>query len=86
MTVVQSLLAFTAAAAVLTATPGLDTAMVLRTAATEGARRAMLAGLGIGVGCLIWGAAVAVGLVGVLIVLGVAGLRRGRQPLDAYTP
>lgn len=23
---------------------------------------------------------------GVLIVLGVAGLRRGRQPLDAYTP
>ncbi len=62
MTVVQSLLAFTAAAAVLTATPGLDTAMVLRTAATEGARRAMLAGLGIGIGCLIWGAAVAVGL------------------------
>lgn len=62
MTVVQCLLAFTAAAAVLTATPGLDTAMVLRTAAAEGPRRAMLAALGIGIGCLIWGAAVAVGL------------------------
>ncbi|MET0339050.1 MAG: LysE family translocator [Caulobacter sp.] len=62
MTVIHSLFAFTAAAAVLTATPGLDTAMVLRTAAAEGPRRALLAGLGIGIGCLVWGAAVAVGL------------------------
>ena len=33
MTVTQALLAFTAAAGVLTVTPGLDTALVLRTAA-----------------------------------------------------
>lgn len=54
--------AFTAAAGVLTITPGLDTALVLRTAAVEGARRAMLAGLGICVGCLVWGLGASVGL------------------------
>lgn len=62
----QSLIAFTLAAALLTVTPGLDTALVLRTAASEGARRAVLAGLGICVGCLMWGAVVALGL-GVLL-------------------
>src|SRR5947209_15042094 len=58
----SSLAAFTAAAALLTVTPGLDTALVLRTAAVEGARRAMLAALGICLGCLAWGAVVALGL------------------------
>ena len=57
----QSLLAFTAAAALLTVTPGLDTALVLRTAA-EGPRRAFAAALGICLGCLAWGAIAAVGL------------------------
>jgi threonine/homoserine/homoserine lactone efflux protein len=57
-----SLLAFTAAAALLTVTPGLDTALILRTAAVEGPRRALLAGLGIGLGCLAWGLVVAFGL------------------------
>lgn len=57
-----SLLAFTAAAALLTVAPGLDTALVLRTAAVEGPRRALLAGLGICLGCLGWGAIVALGL------------------------
>jgi threonine/homoserine/homoserine lactone efflux protein len=57
-----SLIAFTAAAALLTVTPGLDTALVLRTAAAEGARRAFAASLGICLGCLAWGALVAVGL------------------------
>jgi threonine/homoserine/homoserine lactone efflux protein len=46
----------------LTVTPGLDTALVLRTAAVEGPRRALLAGLGICLGCLAWGAVVAIGL------------------------
>jgi threonine/homoserine/homoserine lactone efflux protein len=62
MTPLPALLAFTAAAALLTVTPGLDTALVLRTAAVEGPRRALLAGLGICLGCLAWGAIVAFGL------------------------
>jgi len=57
-----SLIAFTLAAALLTVTPGLDTALVLRTAASEGSRRAFAAALGICLGCLAWGALVAVGL------------------------
>jgi threonine/homoserine/homoserine lactone efflux protein len=66
MTVVQALLAFSIAAGLLTITPGLDTALVLRTAAVEGPRRAGLAALGIGAGCLIWGAAAALGLAALL--------------------
>src|SRR3954469_682591 len=62
----SSIVAFTAAALLLTVTPGLDTALVLRTAAVEGARRALLAGLGICFGCLAWGAVVAFGL-GILL-------------------
>lgn len=62
MTPVEAILGFTAAAALLTILPGLDTALVLRTAAVEGPRRAALAGLGITLGCLVWGTAVAVGL------------------------
>jgi threonine/homoserine/homoserine lactone efflux protein len=64
--IATSLMTFTAAASLLTVTPGLDTALVLRTAATEGSRRAALAGLGIVVGCLAWAAVVAAGL-GVLL-------------------
>jgi threonine/homoserine/homoserine lactone efflux protein len=66
MTALPSLLAFTAAAALLTMSPGLDTALVLRTAAVEGPKRALLAGLGICLGCLAWGAIVAMGL-GILL-------------------
>ena len=62
MTVAQALLAFCVAAGLLTIAPGLDTALVLRTAAAEGSRRAALAGIGIVMGCLTWGAAVALGL------------------------
>lgn len=68
MTTGHALVAFTAAAGLLTITPGLDTALVLRTAAVEGSRRALLAGAGICLGCLTWGLAASVGLGALLVV------------------
>lgn len=62
MTIAQALVAFCIAAGLLTIAPGLDTALVLRTAAAEGPRNAALAALGIVLGCVTWGAAVALGL------------------------
>jgi len=61
------LITYGAAAALLTITPGLDTALVLRTVASDGARRALWAGLGIVAGCFVWASIVAAGL-GVLLV------------------
>lgn len=55
-------LAFVAAAALLTITPGLDTVMVMRTASVEGRKPAAMAAAGIALGCLIWGGAVSLGL------------------------
>lgn len=72
MTATAALLAFTLAAAILTITPGLDTALVLRTAAVEGGRRAFMAGLGICAGCLLWGAIAALGLGSLLAVSALA--------------
>jgi threonine/homoserine/homoserine lactone efflux protein len=66
MTVPEALVAFSVAAALLTVTPGLDTALVLRTAAVEGARRAAMAAVGVILGCLTWGAAAALGLAALL--------------------
>lgn len=62
MTLAQSLIAFILAAGLLTVTPGIDTALVLRTSAIDGAKSATRAAIGIGLGCLVWGAAVALGL------------------------
>ena len=62
MTVSESLAAYIAAASLLTIAPGLDTALVLRTATTEGARQAALAALGIALGCFGWATLVALGL------------------------
>jgi threonine/homoserine/homoserine lactone efflux protein len=62
LTISHALIAFMLAAALLTITPGLDTALVLRTAAVEGPRRAILAGAGICCGLLAWGFAASVGL------------------------
>jgi len=62
MTVTTALIAYLAAATLLTITPGLDTAIVLRTSAVEGPRRAALAALGVICGCLAWGVAAALGL------------------------
>jgi threonine/homoserine/homoserine lactone efflux protein len=72
-----ALLAFTLAAAVLTVTPGLDTALVLRTAVVEGPVRAMVAGLGICCGLFGWGLLVSAGLGALLAVSELAfhGLR-----------
>ena len=66
MNTLQALLAFVAAASILTITPGVDTAMVLRTAASGGPRPAAFAAIGIALGCLVWGAAVSIGLGAVL--------------------
>ena len=62
MTVPEALVAFCLAAGLLTITPGLDTALVLRTAAVEGPKQAALAGLGICLGTIAWAAAVGFGL------------------------
>ncbi|WP_332771518.1 LysE family translocator [Phenylobacterium sp.] len=66
MSVVEALVAFTLAAGLLTLTPGLDTALILRTAAAEGPKRAVLAMVGILAGCFVWGGLVAFGLGAVL--------------------
>ncbi len=72
MTIEQALLSFTVTAGLLTMTPGLDTALVLRTAAVEGGKQALLAGIGICSGCLLWGAAASFGLSALLAVSGFA--------------
>lgn len=68
----SAILAFSLAALLMTLTPGLDTALVLRTAAVEGGRPAMAAGIGIATGCLAWGLAAALGL-GVLLAVSETG-------------
>jgi threonine/homoserine/homoserine lactone efflux protein len=72
MTIEQALLSFTVTAGLLTITPGVDTALVLRTAAVEGRKQAMFAGIGICSGCLLWGAAASFGLSALLAVSGFA--------------
>lgn len=69
---VSALLAFSAAAGLLTITPGLDTALVLRTAAVEDPSKARLAAAGICTGCLAWGSATALGLTALLALSRIA--------------
>lgn len=68
MSIMDSLLTFSLAAMLLTLTPGLDTALILRTATTESRKQAFQAALGINTGCLLWGVAVAFGLGSVVAV------------------
>lgn len=62
MNILVPLLGFTAAAGLLTLTPGADTAMVLRSAAAGGPRHGAAAAAGIGLGLMIWGLGAASGL------------------------
>lgn len=66
MTDLSLLMAFIAAASLLAMTPGVDTAIVLRAATVDGRRTAVMAAVGIALGCLAWGAAVSLGLGAVL--------------------
>lgn len=65
-------LSFAAVAGLLTIIPGLDTAMVLRAAASHGRRQGFATALGISTGALIWGAAAAVGVSALLTASTVA--------------
>jgi threonine/homoserine/homoserine lactone efflux protein len=59
---VDNFTAFVATATVLTMAPGLDTAMVLRSAAVDGAARGVATAVGVAIGCLCWGSAAVLGL------------------------
>lgn len=72
MNTAHAILAFAIAAGLLTITPGLDTALVLRTAAVEGRRRAILASAGICCGLLGWALTTSIGLAALLGVSRVA--------------
>lgn len=62
-----TLFSFLFAITILTLTPGLDTALVLRSAVAQGAKRASVTALGITLGCLVWGVAVGFGLGALLL-------------------
>jgi threonine/homoserine/homoserine lactone efflux protein len=57
-----SLLAFAAVAAVIVVTPGLDTALVVRTTLAGGRRPGVVAALGVFTGLLLWGLATGLGV------------------------
>lgn len=60
--VLHTLLSFALVAGLITIIPGLDTAVVLRSALTLGRRQAFAAAFGINAGALVWGAAAATGV------------------------
>ena len=72
MDIATALLSFSIAAGLMTLTPGIDTALVLRTAAVENARNALFAAFGVVVGVLAWGLLAALGLGAVLAVSEIA--------------
>jgi len=63
---IQLLILFIAAAGLLTITPGVDTALVLRTSTACGPRNGAAASLGICLGLLLWGTGAAFGLTALL--------------------
>lgn len=62
MTVAQALLSFALVAGLLTIVPGLDTALVLRSAISRNRGYAFATALGINAGAMVWGIAAAVGV------------------------
>lgn len=68
----SEVLAFAVVAAVLTVTPGLDSALVLRAALTRSRREAVATGAGILTGLFVWGASAAVGISALLTASEVA--------------
>ena len=63
---IQLMLLFIVAATLLTITPGVDTAMVLRTSTSCGPRNGAAASAGICLGLLVWGMSAAFGLTALL--------------------
>jgi threonine/homoserine/homoserine lactone efflux protein len=63
---IQAMLLFIVAAGLLTITPGVDTAMVLRTSTACGPRDGVAASIGICLGLLAWGTSAAFGLTALL--------------------
>jgi threonine/homoserine/homoserine lactone efflux protein len=62
MDLTHAVLSFAVLGALLTITPGLDTALVLRSAVTMGRGAAFATALGVNTGALVWGAAAAAGV------------------------
>lgn len=62
VTMVAAVASFAVVAGLLTITPGLDTALVLRSAVARGRRYAVATAVGISTGALIWGAGAAAGV------------------------
>jgi threonine/homoserine/homoserine lactone efflux protein len=67
-----AVLSFAVVALALTLTPGLDSALVLRSALTKGRREAAATGAGIIAGLFVWGAAAAIGVSALLTASQVA--------------
>ena len=67
-----ALIGFAVVAGLMTLVPGIDTALVLRTAVTQGRARAFAAAAGISLGVLIWGVAAALGVSALLAASQVA--------------
>lgn len=66
MTIGQALGGFAVVAAFLTILPGIDSALILRSAVTQSRRHAYVTGFGIASATFIWGAAAAVGAAALL--------------------
>jgi threonine/homoserine/homoserine lactone efflux protein len=65
--VLHAVLSFALVAGLLTVIPGLDTALVLRAAISQGRGPAFATALGVGSGALVWGAGAAVGVSALLV-------------------